>query len=53
MTPAYSVQYDLKKFRPGTPTHNKVLHLKQMMEERGAIFPAQSPEEIRAMRAQQ
>lgn len=51
VTPACTVEFHLQKFRPGTPTHNKVLHLKQMMEERGAIFPAQSPAEIRAMRA--
>jgi uncharacterized protein len=53
MTPAYSIQYDLQKFRPGTPTHNKVLHLKKLMEERGAIFPAPSPAEVKAKRAKQ
>jgi len=50
MTPAYSIQYDLQKFKPGSPTYNKVLHLKKLMEERGAIFPAASPEEVRAKR---
>jgi len=48
MTPAYSVQYDLQKFKPGSPTHNKVLHLKKLMEGRGAVFPALSPAEVRA-----
>jgi ankyrin repeat protein len=52
MTPAYSVQYDLQKFKPGSPTHNKVLHLKELMEARGAVFPALSPKEIRAQRVQ-
>jgi len=51
MTPAYSVQFHLQKFKPGSPTYNKVLHLKKMMEERGAVFPAPSPAEIRAKRA--
>lgn len=51
MTPAYSVQFHLDKFKPGSPTYNKVLHLKKMMEERGAVFPASSPAEIRAKRA--
>jgi ankyrin repeat protein len=50
MTPAYSVQYDLQKFKPGSPTYNKVLHLKELMEARGAVFPALSPKEIRAQR---
>lgn len=53
MTPAYSIQYDLQKFKPGSPTRNKVLHLKKLMEERGAVFPAPSPEEVRAKRAKQ
>ena len=51
MTPAYSVEFHLNKFIPGSPSYNKVLHLKQMMEERGAVFPALSPAEIRAKRA--
>lgn len=53
MTPAYSVQYDLQKFRPGSPTHDKVLHIKKLMEERGAVFPALDPAEVRAKRARQ
>jgi uncharacterized protein len=52
MTPAYSVEYDLKKFKDGSPTYNKVLHLKKLMEERGAVFPALSPAEVRAKRGQ-
>ena len=51
VTPAYTVQFHLQKFKPGSPTYNKVLHLKKMMEERGAVFPAPSPAEIRAKRA--
>ena len=50
MTPAYSIQYDLQKFKPGSPTHNKVLRLKELMEARGAKFPALSPAEVRAKR---
>jgi uncharacterized protein len=50
VTPAYSVEFHLKKFKPGSPTYNKVLHLKKLMEERGAVFPAPSPEEVRAQR---
>lgn len=52
MTPAYSVEFHLNKFKPGSPTYNKVLHLKKMMEERGAVFPALSPAEVRARREQ-
>lgn len=50
MTPAYSVQFHLNKFKPGSSTYNKVLHLKKLMEERGAVFPAQTPAEVRAKR---
>lgn len=32
---------------------NKVLHLKKMMAERGAVFPALSPQEVRAKRERQ
>lgn len=52
MTPANSVQFHLNKFKPGSPTYNKVLHLKQLMEARGAVFPAPSPQEIRERRGQ-
>jgi len=51
-TPANSVQFHLNKFIPGSPTYNKVLHLKQLMEARGAVFPAPSPKEIRESRGQ-
>lgn len=48
VTPAYSVERHLKKYIPGSPTYNKVLHLKEMMAERGAVFPPLSPAEVRA-----
>lgn len=51
VTPAYSVQYDLAKFRPGTPIHDQVLRLKALMQARGAVFPAPTPQEIRERRA--
>lgn len=51
VTPAYLVEFHLKKFKPGTPIYNKVLHLKEMMAERGAVFPAPTPAEVRAKRA--
>ncbi|WP_239027615.1 ankyrin repeat domain-containing protein [Geomonas diazotrophica] len=53
VTPAYSVEFHLKKFIPGSPTYKKVLHLKEMMAARGAVFPASSPEEVRARREKQ
>lgn len=53
VTPAYSVEFHLKKFTPGSPTYKKVLHLKEMMAARGAVFPALSPEEVRAKREKQ
>ncbi len=52
MTPAYSTEFHLNKFKPGSPTYNKVLRIKQMMAERGAVFPAQTPEQVRQRRGQ-
>lgn len=51
ITPANIAELHLKKFKPGTPEYNKVLHLKDMMAERGAVFPAPTPAQIRAKRA--
>lgn len=51
-TPANTVQFHLNKFVPGSPTYNKVLRLKQLMEARGAVFPAPTPQEIRKRRGQ-
>jgi uncharacterized protein len=50
MTVAWSLQYDLNRFAPGSPNYQKVLELKQMAEQRGAQFPARSPKERRAAR---
>jgi hypothetical protein len=50
MTVAWSLQYDLGRFAPGSPTYQKVLELKQMAEQRGAHFPAQSPKQRREER---
>jgi uncharacterized protein len=53
LTPAYSVQFHLQKFKPGSPTYNKVLRLKDLMQARGAVFPALSPAEMRARHGKQ
>jgi uncharacterized protein len=50
MTVAWSLQYDLNRFAPGSPSYQKVLALKQMAEQRGAQFPAKSPKTRRAER---
>ncbi len=50
MTVAWSLQYDLNRFAPGTPTYQKLLALKQMAEQRGAQFPAKSPKQRREER---
>ena len=50
MTPAWSLQYDLNRFAPGTPTYQKLMELKQMAEQRGAQFPAKSPKQRREER---
>jgi uncharacterized protein len=50
MTAAWSLQYDLNRFAPGSPSYQKVMELKQMAEQRGAQFPAKSPKQRRAER---
>lgn len=50
MTPTYSVEFHLKKYKVGSPTYNKVLRLKELMQEHGAVFPPQTPAEVRAKR---
>ncbi len=50
ITVAWSLQYDLNRFAPGTPTYQKLLALKQMAEQRGAQFPAKSPKQRREER---
>lgn len=52
VTPAYSAEFHLRKYKPGSPAYNKVLHLKMMMKEKGAKFPPLSPTEVKARRAQ-
>jgi len=47
ITVAWSLQYDLNRFAPGSPIYQKVLALKQMAEQRGAQFPAKSPKQRR------
>lgn len=48
VTPAYSVEFHLRKFQPGSPTYKKVQHIKELMQARGVVFPAQTPEQVRA-----
>lgn len=50
MTVAWSLQYDLDRLAPGSPTYEKVLELKQMAQQRGAHFPARSPKQRREER---
>lgn len=50
VTPAYSIQDKLARIQPGSESHQKLLRIKKLMEEKGAVFPALSPEEVRAKR---
>ncbi len=50
MTIAWTIEFHLGKYVPGSPTYQKVLALKQMAEQRGAVFPAKSPKQRRAER---
>ena len=39
------VQDDLMRYRPGTPTHDRLLRLQAVMQARGVIFPVPSIEQ--------
>jgi len=49
-TIAWSLEFHLAKYVPGSPPYQKVLALKQMAEQRGAVFPAKSPKQRREER---
>lgn len=49
-TPANAVQGKLELVQPGSESYQKLMVLKKLMEEKGAIFPALSPKEIREKR---
>ena len=50
MTMAWTIEFHLGKYVPGSPAYQKVLALKQMAEQRGAVFPAKSPKQRRGER---
>ncbi len=50
MTAAWSIEFHLKKFVPGSPMYLKVLQLKELAAQKGAVFPAKSPAQYRAER---
>lgn len=49
-TVAWSLEFHLAKYKPGSPPYQKVLALKQMAAQRGAEFPAKSPKQRREER---
>ena len=49
-TVAWSLEFHLKKYAPGTPSYAKVQALMQMAAQRGAQFPAKSPKQRREER---
>lgn len=48
VTPANSLEQCLKDTKPGSEMELKLMHLKNLMQERGAVFPAKTPAQIRA-----
>ena len=47
---ANSLQEDLSKYRPGTPTHDALLRLQSVMQARGVVFPVETSTQRRASR---
>lgn len=50
VTPAYIIQNDLSRVKSGSESEQKLLNLKNLMQARGAAFPAATPAENRAKR---
>ena len=47
---ANSLQDDLIRYRPGTPTHDALLRLQAVMQSRGVVFPVETSTQRRASR---
>lgn len=52
LSPAYSVQFDLERMKEGSLKKQLLLEIKQLMQTKGAVFPAESPDQIRARQSQ-
>ena len=50
VTPAYQVERMLGRYTVGSKTYLKLQRIKNLMIERGAIFPATDPVELRRRR---
>ena len=50
VTPAYQVQRMLTRYTPGSETYITLQRIKKLMIERGAVFPAVDPKELRERR---
>lgn len=50
VTPAYQVQRMLTRYTPGSGTYVTLQRIKNLMIERGAVFPATDPKELRERR---
>lgn len=50
VTPAYQVQRMLTRYTPGSETYLILQRIKNLMIERGAVFPATDPKELRERR---
>lgn len=50
VTPAYQVQRMLTRYTPGSETYLTLQRIKRLMIERGAVFPAVDPKELREQR---
>jgi ankyrin repeat protein len=50
VTPAYQVQRMLTRYTPGSETYLTLQRIKNLMIERGAVFPATDPKELRERR---
>jgi len=48
-TPANGVQFHLRKYEPGSASHERVLRLQRLLERRGIVFPVPTPKELRAV----
>jgi ankyrin repeat protein len=49
-TPANMVQFQLGRVQPGSPSHARLARMQALMQSKGAVFPAPTPQQVREAR---
>jgi hypothetical protein len=44
------VQFQLGRVQPGSPSHARLARMQALMQSKGAVFPAPTPQQVREAR---